>query len=119
MARNRQFEGAKQVARAIELLQGKGMIEVLYAMRDGPIRLGQLRRIVPDASKKALTARLRLLQNANIVVRNDFSSSLLHVEYELSPQMRQPVASLLSFLIEWSSSLPTNVTGQDTGSKFL
>jgi DNA-binding HxlR family transcriptional regulator len=44
---------------------------ILYAMRTEPVRLSQLMRFIPSASKKAHRASLRELEAAEIVVRHD------------------------------------------------
>lgn len=97
---------ARQVARVVELLQGKWTVQILCAMRERPVRLSQLRRLVPQASKKALTASLRWLEGAQMVVRRDLSSSVLHVEYELAEDMRDALIALFSYLADWAALLP-------------
>ena len=69
-------------------------------MREHPIRLSALRRAIPPASKKALTASLRSLEAARVVLRRDLSNSVLHVEYELADVMQEPIAALLDHLAE-------------------
>jgi DNA-binding HxlR family transcriptional regulator len=92
---------AKRVLRVVELLQGKWTIQILCEIREGPVRLSELKRSIPAASKKALTASLRFLEVKRVVLRRDLSSSVLHVEYELAEAMREPVISLLDHLAEW------------------
>ena len=58
------------LSRVVELPQGKWTIQILCAMREGPMRLSELRRIIPTASKKAITANLRSLETAHIVMRS-------------------------------------------------
>jgi DNA-binding HxlR family transcriptional regulator len=90
-----------QASRIVELFQGKWTIQILCAMRDHPVRLSELKRAIPSASKKALTASLRSLEAAQVVLRRDLSSSVLHVEYELAEAMREPLVALLDHLAEW------------------
>lgn len=47
---------------AAVLLQGKWRVEILCAMRSGPVRVGQLSRLIPGASKKMLAQNLRRLE---------------------------------------------------------
>lgn len=47
---------------AAVLLQGKWRVEILCAMRSGPVRVGQLSRLIPRASKKMLAHNLRRLE---------------------------------------------------------
>ena len=95
---------ANQIAKLIELLQGKWAVHILCALCDGPVRLSDLRRALPEASKKALVTRLRTLESREIVVRRDLSSSVLRVEYELSGALRLPLVLLLESMVEWGRS---------------
>jgi DNA-binding HxlR family transcriptional regulator len=87
---------------AVELLQGKWRIQILCVMREGPIRLGQLARLIPSASKKVLAENLRKLQSARLIVRNDLSSHILHVEYDLAEPVKAATCQLLDQLAEWA-----------------
>jgi DNA-binding HxlR family transcriptional regulator len=80
------------------LLQGKWRIQILFAMSAGPVRLGQLARLIPNASRKMLAHNLRSLEAAGVAVRRDYSDILLHVEYELEPKLREPIRLLLNEL---------------------
>jgi DNA-binding HxlR family transcriptional regulator len=81
---------ARRAGLTIEILfQGKWKAQILCAMRSGPIRLGQLARIVPGASKKMLTQNLRKLEADGIVVRKDLTDLVLHIEYELDESVRE------------------------------
>jgi DNA-binding HxlR family transcriptional regulator len=75
-------------------------------MREHPVRLSELQRMIPSASKKAITASLRSLQSIQVISRTDFSDAILHVEYEITDPMRDRIDSLLDYLADWSSSLP-------------
>ena len=87
------------------MLQGKWKLQILCAMRTEPVRLSQLTRRIPSASKKALRASLRSLEAAEIVVRRDLSSTVLHVEYDFANDMRATVGSLLDQLADWGEIL--------------
>lgn len=94
---------ATQVSRIVQLFQGKWTMQILCAMREHPVRLSELKRQIPSASKKALTASLRALEEARLVLRRDLSSSVLHVEYEFAEPMREPLVLLLDHLAEWGN----------------
>ena len=83
------------------LFHSKWRVQVLCAMRSGPVRLGQLARLIPGASKKMLTQNLRQLEVEGIVVRNDMSDLMLHIEYDLDESMREEVCALLDHLAKW------------------
>jgi DNA-binding HxlR family transcriptional regulator len=87
------------------MLQGRWKLQILCAMRTEPVRLSQLTRRIPSASKKALRASLRSLEAAEIVVRRDLSSTVLHVEYDFTYDMRGIGCSLLDQLADWGQIL--------------
>jgi len=91
----------RKVSFVTEMFRGKWTLQILCAMRNEPVRLGQLTRLLPGASKKALRAGLRHLELAQIIVRRDLSDTLLHVEYDFADEMRQPIGSLLDHLAQW------------------
>ena len=93
------------VSQVTRMLQGKWTLQILCAMRSSPVRLGQLTRLIPAASKKALRSNLRALEDAEIVVRRDFSSKVLHVEYDFSDKMRETLGDLLDHLERWGKTL--------------
>jgi DNA-binding HxlR family transcriptional regulator len=79
-------------------LQGKWRVHILWGLRNGPIRIGELARLIPGASKKVLAQHLRKLEADGIVVRKDMSDLVLHIEYELSSAYRHLVCGLLDHL---------------------
>jgi DNA-binding HxlR family transcriptional regulator len=85
------------------LLQGKWQVHILSAMRDGSVRIGHLGRLIPGASKKMLAQSLRRLEANGIVVRKDLSELVLHVEYELEPEIKESVIALLDRLSDWGA----------------
>ena len=95
------------------LLQGKWRVQILCAMRVGPVRLGQLVRLIPNVSRKMLVQNLRSLEGAGVVIRKDLSDVLLHVEYDLAPGLRESICLLLDELSKWGSCYSQNSFGED------
>jgi DNA-binding HxlR family transcriptional regulator len=95
-----------QVARTMEVLRGKWTVRILCALLAGPVRLSQLRRLIPTASKKALTANLRSLEKLQLISRRDLSNSVLHVEYKIAESARAPLAALVDQLSQFQDYLP-------------
>lgn len=85
-------------------------MQILCDLLDGPVRLSQLRRLMPAASKKALTANLKSLEKLHLIVRRDMSNSVLHVEYEIAKPAREPLAALVNQLSQFQSYLPPRAT---------
>jgi DNA-binding HxlR family transcriptional regulator len=70
-------------------------------MREGPVRLGQLGRRIPAASKKVLTENLRNLESAGLIVRTDMSRQVRHVEYDFAEASKLATHELLDHLAKW------------------
>jgi DNA-binding HxlR family transcriptional regulator len=83
------------------LFKSKWRVQILCAMRSGPVRLGQLARLIPGASRKMLTQNLRQLEADGIVVRKNMSDLVLHIEYELDDSTKEEVCALLDHLAKW------------------
>ena len=64
------------------------------------MRLGQLVRLMPTASKKVITDNLRQLEREGVVIRTDLSDTLLHVEYDYSDEFRMGMTSVLTSLAD-------------------
>jgi DNA-binding HxlR family transcriptional regulator len=90
------------------LFRNKWRINILCAMRSGPIRLGQLARIIPIASKKVLTQNLRDLEAAGIITRSDLSDVVPRVEYELDQGIKTSILGLLDNLAQWGGAYLAN-----------
>ena len=95
-------EQGPSVEFALALIQGKWKIPILLRLEQGPARLGQLRRLLPQASKKVLTQHLREMQTDDLIFRTDLSGRVPHVEYALSPSLGIAVLHLISALAQWS-----------------
>jgi DNA-binding HxlR family transcriptional regulator len=86
---------------AIGLIQGKWKTSILSRLQLGPARLGELRRIFPEASKKMLTQHLREMEKDGLVIRKDLSGRLRHVDYFLSDPLGFAVLQLICTLAKW------------------
>jgi DNA-binding HxlR family transcriptional regulator len=105
--RDKQTEYSCAASSAIELLQGKWRIQILCAMRSGPVRLGQLGRVIPLASRKALTENLRKLESSGLISRTDLGGRIRHVEYDLVEPVKLGTYLLLDRLAEWQTIYET------------
>jgi DNA-binding HxlR family transcriptional regulator len=95
---------------AIALIQGKWKIGILSGLQRGSMRLSQLRRKFPEASKKVLTQHLREMERDGLIIRTDLSGRLRHVEYSLSDSGGFAVSQLINTLTEWSSRYALSLT---------
>lgn len=97
---------------ALRLLQGKWKIGIVCRLQAGPARLGDLRRLFPQASKKMLTQRLREMERDGLIIRTDLSGKLPHVEYSLSNSLGQAVVNLIDALAKWGMRHSPSAAGR-------
>ena len=74
----------------LRLLMGPWTTYVLYVLRtNGPTRFGELKRRVAGVSAKVLTARLRMLEESEVIVRHYEPTIPPQVTYALSERGRE------------------------------
>lgn len=69
---------------ALRMMSGRWTIEILFALHDGTMRFGELRRAIPGITQHMLTARLRDLETNGLVERRVFAEVPPRVEYTLT-----------------------------------
>jgi DNA-binding HxlR family transcriptional regulator len=93
---------------AIALIQGKWKIAILRRLQHGPVRLGELRRLLPQASKKVLTQHLRRMEKDGLIIRIDIGGKVPRVEYSLATPLGCAVLDLLQAMAKWGDqNLPS------------
>ena len=70
--------------RAIRAIGGKWKLEILFALMNGAMRFGALRRSIAGITQHMLTTQLRELEQDGLVARTAFAEKPLRVEYELT-----------------------------------
>ena len=91
--------------RLLELIGDKWTPIVLYILRQGTKRYGEMQRHLPDVSKKMLTQTLRALEAAGLLRRTVYAEVPPRVEYDLTPLGRvflDPVTELC----RWAADHP-------------
>lgn len=73
------------IAPAFEAVGGKWKAVILWELREGALRFGELKRRIAGASEKMLIQQLRALEQDGLVIRTVFPQVPPHVEYALSP----------------------------------
>ena len=85
----------------LSLIGGKWKVILLYNLRKGPRRFGDLRRVSPGITQATLTRQLRELEAANIVrqrlLGNDRTAG---VEYSLT-EKGESLKPVLYSMIRW------------------
>ncbi len=73
------------VLRALSVLTGKWKLQILWHLKDGSRRYGELRRMIPEVSEKVLIQQLKQLESDGLVTRQVQSSVPPRVDYALTP----------------------------------
>lgn len=94
------------VERALTIVGAKWTLIVLHDLMDGPKRFGELQRLIPSASAKMLTERLRELEQHGLVTRTVFPEVPPRVEYALTEAGRT-VWPIVRSLDRWGQELST------------
>ena len=80
------------------LFRGKWRLRVVRLVLERSRRLSELRRLIPDCSKKVLIDTLRDLEDLGLLKREDLSASLRRVEYQIEAAFAERIAILLGRL---------------------
>ncbi|GLZ10776.1 transcriptional regulator [Actinomadura sp. NBRC 104425] len=87
---------------AMDVVGGKWKALILWALQDGPVRFGELRREIPGISEKMLIQQLKELQGHGVVHRESFHEIPPRVEYSLTP-LGVSLTEALDALGEWGT----------------
>ncbi|SDE58204.1 transcriptional regulator, HxlR family [Pseudonocardia oroxyli] len=86
----------------LEVITGKWAVIVLFALRHGPVRHGELVDRVGGVSRKVLTQTLRRLQDNGLVERHVHAEAPPRVEYgltELGRTLEEPIRMLTDWAV--------------------
>lgn len=90
------------VEATITLIDGKWKCVILYHLLDGTLRFNQLRRLIPAATQRVLTAQLRELETDGLVKRTIYPEVPPKVEYQLT-DLGWSLESVLKSLGAWGN----------------
>ena len=101
---------------AIEIIGGKYKVAILYYIRESVLRFGELRCLMPLATKRMLTKQLRELERDGMIDRKVFRQVPPRVDYSLTKEGKS-IVPILEDLCEWGKrrmTKKTNVVGLKT-----
>lgn len=97
------FKGEKYnnpVELSLDVIGGKWKIPILWRLKDGSKRYGELQRSLPKVTHKMLTQQLRELELDEIISRKVYSEVPPKVEYNLT-LLGKTVIPVIDLLREW------------------
>nr|WP_299488453.1 helix-turn-helix domain-containing protein [uncultured Allomuricauda sp.] len=89
---------------AVELLNGRWKVNVIWNLSKGINRYGQIKRNIPGISEKMLTQRLKDLEKESLIIREDFKTVPPRVEYHLTEAGKELVP-VLKKLCNWGTKV--------------
>jgi len=84
----------------VDVIEGKWKPIILFALKGGPRRFGELRREVPEAAQKVLTEQLREMEADGILARKVKAGKAPEVQYSLTSYGRT-LMPILRAMAEW------------------
>ena len=86
----------------LRIISGKWKPLVLFFLRDGTKRYGELKRLITGVSDKVLIQSLKDLEADHVLVRNDYKEVPPRVDYTLTP-LGHSLAEALAPLCSWGT----------------
>jgi len=88
------------VRTTVDVIEGKWKPIILFALKGGPRRFGELRREVPEAAQKVLTEQLREMEADGILARKIRTGKTPEVLYSLT-SYGKTLMPILRAMAEW------------------
>jgi len=86
----------------LRIISGRWKPLVLFFLRDGPKRYGELKRLVDGVSDKVLIQQLKDLEANRVLVRTDYKEVPPRVDYALTPLGRSLAQAIIP-LCTWGT----------------
>lgn len=95
------FDPACPTRSLLDRIGDKWTVLIVCALRDGPLRFGEVKRAIGGPAPKVLTAVLRSLERDGMLTRRVYTASPLRVDYELTPLGRS-LRLVVDYLRHWA-----------------
>jgi DNA-binding HxlR family transcriptional regulator len=86
----------------LRIISGKWKPLILFFLRDGPKRYGELKRLVQGVSDKVLIQQLKDLEADQVLARTDYKEVPPRVDYALTP-LGSSLADAIMPLCTWGT----------------
>jgi DNA-binding HxlR family transcriptional regulator len=94
--------------RAVGMISGRWKLEILWLLKDGARRFGELKRGLPGITQHMLTAQLRALERDGLIKRTIFAEVPPRVEYENTDAARR-LRPIFIEIVKWAEEQQTLV----------
>lgn len=94
----------------LRVISGKWKPLILFFLRDGPKRYGELKRLVQGVTDKVLIQQLKDLEADRVLARNDYQEVPPRVDYALTPLGRS-LAEAIVPLCTWGTQNAAEMAG--------
>jgi DNA-binding HxlR family transcriptional regulator len=97
------FKGKKYlnpIELSLNIIGGKWKMPIIWRLREGALRYGELRKSLPKVTHKMLTQQLRELESDEIILRKVYQEVPPKVEYNLT-LLGKSVLPVIELLDEW------------------
>lgn len=95
------------LAFALYLIGDKYKCLIIFHLKDGPQRSGELQKSITDLSNRMFTYSIRALEKDKLVKRTVFPVTPPRVEYELTP-MGEKLLPIVLDLDQWGEDVAEN-----------
>ncbi|MGH1377963.1 MAG: winged helix-turn-helix transcriptional regulator [Alphaproteobacteria bacterium] len=89
------------IGETLGIIAGRWKPEILWHLRDKPMRFNELRRSIGDVSQKMLTQQLREMERDGLVKRTQYEEIPPRVEYRLT-SLAGSLEPIFTTLVTWS-----------------
>lgn len=93
-------ETKSAIETAVDAIDGKWKVFILWHLQNGPMRNSELLKAIPGISQKMLTQKLRDLEKQKIVERTVYPEIPPRVEYSMT-RAGQKLKPILMMLEQW------------------
>lgn len=90
------------ITNSLKLIGGKWKISIIYNLRKGPTRFGELKRILAPITQQMLTKQLREMERDRLIKRNVYEVVPPKVEYSLT-EFGSSLSPVLDSWCKWGN----------------
>jgi DNA-binding HxlR family transcriptional regulator len=84
----------------IDVIGGKWKSRILWHLSQQNYRYGELKKLIPEITKKMLSQVLKELESDGLILRTQYDEKVLRVEYALT-EYGKGLTPFLNFMSSW------------------